>query len=165
MNTTELAKETGHHYQAVSRVVRRLMAKDGKKIDKKDRHFDFTPEFEQRVRDGLKSVEETKARRGHGIRFQKKKLRSTPEQRREWLAVWSPAFMTETNREHWAEFACVIACIEHSRFPDWLNTSTSLGPLGNRVLHVAIVADADGHPGGQEYTGFTKWLFDNGFRP
>jgi hypothetical protein len=164
MNTTELAKETGHHYQAVSRVVRRLLAQDGTTARKGNIHFEFTAEFEQRVRDGLKNVEATKARRGQGIRFQKKKLKSTPEQRREWLAHWGPAFSQETNREHWVEFACVIASIEHSRFPGWLDTPTSLGPLGNRVIGMAMVAKADETAPGA-YGGFTCWLAMNGFEP
>ena len=160
MNTTEFAKQSGVHYQTVNRIVRKLLAQDGTKAVK-GQHFIFTPDFERRVRERLallKEAEESASARA----VNKKSIRSTKAQRRDWAAIWSPAFMTSTDREAWADFACVLASIEHSRFPGWLSERTPKGQrIGDRVLTLAISARADAS--GNEWGGFTRWLIDNGF--
>lgn len=156
MNTTEFAKSNGINYQTANRIVRKLLAQDGKKAVT-GQHFEFTPEFEQRVKDGLAALKAGKAKKPQPIQ-------STMEQRREWREVWSPAFMASIDRQAWVDFAFVLASIDHSRFPGWLSKPTAKGDrIGDVALLMAHDAGADSQPSG-DVTGFTRWLLDNGFK-
>lgn len=154
MNTQQLAEELGVHYQTVSRVARKYQRARGKEgsgtMGSGGLHF--SPEFEALVRRSVINLHLQDTRRA---------IRSTDEERREWLKVWEPAF-ENASYDKWASFSMVVVCIRKSKVHRWLDAPLGAYRRGDHVLHLALTAGADLDAEGKE-SGFTAWLMDHGF--
>jgi hypothetical protein len=153
MKLKDIAKDCGVHYQKAARFARAMMAERVEEMV-------WGHDFDKATAATLKERILAKASPKEVL------IRSTATQRAAWADVWRKALI-EAEPPRWDRAAVVLACIARSGDAEWLQAPLGTARVGDRVLLVALVAGVDGKglgDAGDEFSGFTGWLYENGVR-